>query len=75
MENSIPQMGFNERITRGDVKEVMEMKKETIRFIIDNVKDQNCDDSLLVMINVCHINYSNNLDSRVEKISELYDLY
>ena len=68
-------MRFNERITRGDVKEVMEMKKETIRFIIDNVKDQNCDDSLLVMINVCHINYSKNLDSRVEKISKLYDLY
>ena len=51
----------------------MEIEKEIIGYIITNIKKQNHDDSLLVLMNDFTLNSDEHLDSCVKKIPKLYD--
>ena len=56
-------------------EELMEIEKEIIGYITNNIKKQNQDESLLALMNGFGLNYDEDLDICVEKISNLYDSY
>ena len=51
------------------------MKGEIIGCMVDNINDQNRESSLMALMSVFDLSSDEDLVSRCEKLSELYDLY
>ena len=81
LKNENHALRLNERLTtRGHTiaklkQQLIKMKGEIIGCMVDNINDQNRESSLMALISVFNLSSDEDLVSRCEKLSELYDLY
>ena len=80
LQDNVHQIRLNERLTSRKrnlqkVKdELVEMKYQIIGCMIDNINDQNKDDSLVALMSMFDLS-EEGLESRTDKLGELYDIY
>ena len=73
-------MTLNSKITRNfgldQVKDgLIKSKREIISCIVENIRDQNGEDSLPAKMDVFNFEARDDLQSRLDKLENLYDVY
>ena len=71
---------LNKRLTKNQnletVKDdLLKAKKEILKCLADNIRDQNSEESLAAMFSAFNLKSTEDLDSRLGKISSLYEIY
>ena len=54
---------------------LIKSKKEIISCIVENIRDQNGEDSLPAKMDVFNLEARDDLQSRLDKLENLYDVY
>ena len=55
--------------------DLMDTKSEILKCMSDNIEDQNDVDSLAALMSLFNLASTEDLESRLEKISKLYNIY
>ena len=71
---------LNKRVTQRQTLEaiksdLLKTKKEILKCLSDNIKDQNGEDSLAAMFSAFDLESKEDIDGRLSKISSLYEIY
>ena len=80
MKGEMHKLTLNSNITRNfgldQVKDgLIKSKREIISCIVENIRDQNGEDSLPAKMDVFNFEARDDLQSRLDKLENLYDVY